>query len=504
MSSQVFNPLSGNFDTVYDQADEIKYDNTTSGLTAVEVQAAIDEIEAQILALPDPLIYVGTWDASTNTPTLDNADTGVDGFLYQVNAAGTVDFGAGNITFAIGDKVVNNGTVWEKWDMTDAVLSVNGQSGVVSLDSDDIAEGVVNLYFTDERAQDAAGALATSSSKVSLTYNDISNTLTPDIVALSLVNGDIAVGAAIDAAKIADGSVSSTEFQYLGGVTSDIQTQLGGKVTAVSVASANGFAGSSSGGTTPALTLSTTVTGILNGNGTSVAAAVAGDFPTLNQNTTGTAANVSGTVAIANGGTGQTSQTAGFDALSPTTTKGDIIVDDGTNAVRLPVGITTGFTLQVDPSAATGVKWAAPTSSAPSEIRLNTGNGFGSTSTVIRRFTNVVQNIGSDIVYTDSAANGASFTINTNGIYAITYTEEGNTGSPLFGISLNSASLTTDINAIAIGEILTISNCGAGNGRECVAWTGLLSATDVVRMHTNNGSATFADNVQVFTIVGPF
>jgi hypothetical protein len=36
--------------------------------------------------------------------------------------------------------------------------------------------------------------------------------------------------------------------------------------------------------------------------------AVAADFPTLNQNTTGTAANVSGTVAIANGGTGSTTQ----------------------------------------------------------------------------------------------------------------------------------------------------------------------------------------------------
>lgn len=45
-----------------------------------------------------------------------------------------------------------------------------------------------------------------------------------------------------------------------------------GTVTAVSVASANGFAGSSSGGATPALTLSTTVTGLLYGNGTSIAA----------------------------------------------------------------------------------------------------------------------------------------------------------------------------------------------------------------------------------------
>ena len=50
----------------------------------------------------------------------------------------------------------------------------------------------------------------------------------------------------------------------------------GGTVTSVSVASANGLAGTSSGGATPTLTLRTTVTGMLKGNGTSISAAVAG------------------------------------------------------------------------------------------------------------------------------------------------------------------------------------------------------------------------------------
>jgi hypothetical protein len=63
-------------------------------------------------------------------------------------------------------------------------------------------------------------------------------------------------------------------------------------------------------------------------------------------------------VPIANGGTGQTTQTAGMDALSPTTTKGDLLVDDGTNVIRLAVGANDEV-LVADSSAASGLKWAA-------------------------------------------------------------------------------------------------------------------------------------------------
>jgi len=46
-------------------------------------------------------------------------------------------------------------------------------------------------------------------------------------------------------------------------------------VTSISVVSANGLAGTSSGGAAPALTLSTSITGLLKGNGTAISAAVA-------------------------------------------------------------------------------------------------------------------------------------------------------------------------------------------------------------------------------------
>lgn len=72
-----------------------------------------------------------------------------------------------------------------------------------------------------------------------------------------------------------------------------------------------------------------------------------------------TDAALSAAVGIAKGGTGQTTQTAAMDALSPTTTKGDLLVDNGTNVIRLAVGATNGHSLQVDSGAAAGVAWAA-------------------------------------------------------------------------------------------------------------------------------------------------
>lgn len=105
------------------------------------IKAALQSLESSIEALPNPITYEGLWAASTNTPTLADG-VGDVGDLYQVSDAGTVDFGSGNITFAAGDKVVYNGATWDKWDMTDAVTSVNGQSGAVSLALDDLSDVV--------------------------------------------------------------------------------------------------------------------------------------------------------------------------------------------------------------------------------------------------------------------------------------------------------------------------------------------------------------------------
>lgn len=61
---------------------------------------------------------------------------------------------------------------------------------------------------------------------------------------------------------------------------------------------------------------------------------------------------------ISEGGTGQTAATAAMDALAPTTTKGDIIVHNGTDNIRLAVGSNDQI-LIADSAEASGIKWAA-------------------------------------------------------------------------------------------------------------------------------------------------
>jgi hypothetical protein len=74
------------------------------------------------------------------------------------------------------------------------------------------------------------------------------------------------------------------------------------------------------------------------------------------------ATKITGTVAISQGGTGQSDKTSAFDALAPNTTKGDMIVYTGTDNVRLPVG-TDGQILVADSTTTEGVKWFTSTGS---------------------------------------------------------------------------------------------------------------------------------------------
>lgn len=99
-----------------------------------------------VAQLPNSVMeYQGTWNASTNSPSLADG-AGSAGDVYLVSVAGTQDLGSGSITFAVGDWAVYSGSVWQKSINSNQVVSVNGQTGVVSLDSDDLSEGSTNLF----------------------------------------------------------------------------------------------------------------------------------------------------------------------------------------------------------------------------------------------------------------------------------------------------------------------------------------------------------------------
>lgn len=133
-----------------------------------------------------------------------------------------------------------------------------------------------------------------------------------------------------------------------------------------------------------------------------------------------------------------------------------------------------------------------------SMVRVHTPNGYGSTNTVIRRFLTVGTTQGTDITYADSAANGASFTINTNGVYAVTYIDAFNTASA-FGVSLNSTQLTTNFSGITNTTRIASAACPSNDYAECATVVMYFSANDVIRPHTN-AATTSGTNYQMFTI----
>lgn len=75
-------------------------------------------------------------------------------------------------------------------------------------------------------------------------------------------------------------------------------------------------------------------------------------------------------LAITRGGTGQATAAAGFDALSPTTTKGDIAVRTSSSNVRLPLG-TDGQVIVADSAQTSGVKWTTLQQGAKNYITYN-------------------------------------------------------------------------------------------------------------------------------------
>jgi len=248
-----------------------------------------------------------------------------------------------------------------------------------------------------------------------------------------------------------------------------------GTVTSASVASANGFAGTvANATTTPVITISTSVTGLMKGNGTAVSAAtvgtdysagtsglatgiiksttgtgaftiaVAADFPTLNQNTTGSAATL--TTARTIGG-------VSFDGsanITVATATGGFTVSGGNLAVGANDITCTGSL------GATGARltkgWFTDLQVTNAIAGSITGNA--ATVTTNANLTGVITSSGNATSIASQTGTGTKFVVDT---------------SPTLVTPILGEATATSINKVAITAPATSATLTIANGKTLTA-----------------------------------
>jgi hypothetical protein len=285
------------------------------------------------------LSYQGTWNASTNTPTLASG-TGTNGYYYVVGTSGSTNLD-GISDWVAGDWALFNGTIWQKIDQTNLVSSVNGQTGAVSLTTSNISEGS-NLYYTDARARSALSA------GTGISYNSSTGVITnsaPDQTVALTGAGTVSISGTYPNFTITGAD------QYVGTVTSvAVTVPTGLSVSGSPVTSSGTIAISLASGYSIPTTSSqtnwdTAYTDRLkwDGGSTGLDAATGRTSLGLGSIATQASSNVSITggsitgitdLAIADGGTGASTATAAFNNLAPSQTgnSGKFLTTDGTNA----------------------------------------------------------------------------------------------------------------------------------------------------------------------------
>jgi hypothetical protein len=137
-------------------------EKTKLGYVSVTQAVDLDQMETDIAALANGMVYKGDWDASTGSfPGSGAAQTG---WFYYVSVGGTV----GGVVFTAGDNVVavtDNASTsiysanWSKHDQTDAVQSVAGEVGSISASALRSAINVEDGATADQTAQEIATAI---------------------------------------------------------------------------------------------------------------------------------------------------------------------------------------------------------------------------------------------------------------------------------------------------------------------------------------------------------
>lgn len=304
--TQVVN-AQGQITSIYDQPISIASSQITdkglpNGLATLDGGGTVptSQLPAAVLGA---VKYQGTWNASTNTPTLTTS-VGTQGYYYVVSVAGSTNLN-GITDWKVGDWAIYNGSAWQKIDNTDAVTSVNGYTGAVS------------LTYTDVGAPSTSGTGATGTWGISISGN------------------------AATATSATSATSATTSTNIAGGAAGSLPYQTSINTTTLLPAGTNGYlltmnAGAPSWQPAPA-------TGV-----TTISFSTTGLTPSTN---TSGVVTVGGTLVAANGGTGQS-----------TYATGDLLYASSSTALsKLTVG-TNGYILTVSggvpswqPAPATGV-----------------------------------------------------------------------------------------------------------------------------------------------------
>jgi len=251
----------------------------------------------------------------------------------------------------------------------------------------------------------------------------------------TVLNTTLTVLGASTFASASIGAVTATQIQYLAGLTSDVQTQLNGKVTAAQVA------------TLYAPLTGATFTGAISATGL-----------TLTNDLT-----------VANGGTG----------LSATTKGGIFVGNSTTSFTNVTVG-TDGYLLTADSAQATGLKWAAAPVSLPSQTsnsgKYLTTDGTSASWVTLNALPTQTGNTGKFLTTDGTTSSWATLTASNL------------TGGTLSSTILGNSTVYIGTTAVALNR--TTANLGL-TGISSVALPGSTSGTTTVQASAAAGTTTF-------------